>query len=769
MALLKCPDCEKMVSPRVEACPFCGCPREFFEDCEAINQADSKDSSVWVSKNKESNDVESRKASLEEVKNAANKIESIIKDYVKYHPEQDSDELLRGFLKKHIDVDIEQQSDNNTERSTSSDSKEDNSTIKYSILGNLVTIPVEVQNERYITKKLSSLISKVRNDYEVNYSKQSDCDAVLRNASDMAFNSLYPVIEGCVSVLNEQGIYTMDPATFIEKYCTGFLIEYTDVLDAVESQIRGIESQQEKEKRYRELRKDSRGRVVGGGFGLGGALKGMATAGAINATTGMVHSLGNAIGNAGTNAEASSNRNKLYNDAKTPLTEAVISAAYKAKDGLRKALKNECGIVCKYVTKSESEQANVIVSNSLQRKIPKEQELLQLVNALKLDPYSLSVYEQIWELYGDENHELRKMAAYFEVPLSGKIKEIAKGYGKNLFEGKCKYYIDAFDKTKASIAIEDNVKEVLNTLIEYCTTRSIEEETIEEITTCKQLLDSIDKELRTVEDVTYETREIAENVRADYHDFYALLSNRMIGEESTYELLMEHKFLSEEFKADLPKLYEKECILRNPEKILENIYELVKKYKDKGVLEKANIIIPDLLGDYLQKEQNVKTITSMPADEVPLIMFDRAWINKSAVLITNKFVRSFSKLLFISENNAYDIEKMESIQCVADDKYVIKGSNQEDIPLSLKVKKASAEEQIAIGKMLNGILRLIRNLEAGDRKNLHKTLNKESASEENVGSPETELDKIFCTSCGNKILRTAKFCNFCGAKNNYKG
>lgn len=30
MALVKCPDCEKMVSPRVEACPFCGCPAKFF-------------------------------------------------------------------------------------------------------------------------------------------------------------------------------------------------------------------------------------------------------------------------------------------------------------------------------------------------------------------------------------------------------------------------------------------------------------------------------------------------------------------------------------------------------------------------------------------------------------------------------------------------------------------------------------------------------------------------------------------------------------------
>ena len=32
MALLKCPDCGKMVSPRAKVCPECGCPSEFFVD-----------------------------------------------------------------------------------------------------------------------------------------------------------------------------------------------------------------------------------------------------------------------------------------------------------------------------------------------------------------------------------------------------------------------------------------------------------------------------------------------------------------------------------------------------------------------------------------------------------------------------------------------------------------------------------------------------------------------------------------------------------------
>ncbi len=37
MGLVKCPDCEKMVSERVSACPNCGCPAEFFTNGNSLN------------------------------------------------------------------------------------------------------------------------------------------------------------------------------------------------------------------------------------------------------------------------------------------------------------------------------------------------------------------------------------------------------------------------------------------------------------------------------------------------------------------------------------------------------------------------------------------------------------------------------------------------------------------------------------------------------------------------------------------------------------
>lgn len=68
------------------------------------------------------------------------------------------------------------------------------------------------------------------------------------------------------------------------------------------------------EKIYREVRKSSRGRWSGGGFGLSGALKGAAMAGSMNMATGMAHSAFNFVGNTKTNMKMRKMLRDLFND-----------------------------------------------------------------------------------------------------------------------------------------------------------------------------------------------------------------------------------------------------------------------------------------------------------------------------------------------------------------------------------------------------------------------------------------------------------------------
>lgn len=45
MGLIKCPDCGKMISERVDACPFCGCPSKFFDNSVKKEEKEIPDSS----------------------------------------------------------------------------------------------------------------------------------------------------------------------------------------------------------------------------------------------------------------------------------------------------------------------------------------------------------------------------------------------------------------------------------------------------------------------------------------------------------------------------------------------------------------------------------------------------------------------------------------------------------------------------------------------------------------------------------------------------
>lgn len=174
-------------------------------------------------------------------------------------------------------------------------------------------------------------------------------------------------------MLGDQGVYSIDEDIFVRKYLSGFDEEFYDTLDKMMDRIDEIDGQLASEKRYRELRKASRGRVVGGGFGLGGALKGMATAGVMNATTGMAHSLGNAVGNMGSSMSASLNKGAVYKNAKGPLREAIINCGYYVRNGIRNALEQEANIKCKYVTVTEANQAKAILQNYTQGRIPEPQ------------------------------------------------------------------------------------------------------------------------------------------------------------------------------------------------------------------------------------------------------------------------------------------------------------------------------------------------------------------------------------------------------------
>ena len=172
---------------------------------------------------------------------------------------------------------------------------------------------------------------------------------------------------------------------------------------------------------YRESRKQNRSRVVGGGFGLGGALKGMATAGAINAVTGMGHSVVNAFGNVGSSLSAASSKYSIYKDEETfnCLCAALadcLGSTFSAHIQIVNERKPHCIDVF-----SDSDRAEALLENA--KRFPDKAQHL-LLEAFKQDPASFDLLQYIFLNYRRERKNVLTIAKSFGISLSDTITSI---------------------------------------------------------------------------------------------------------------------------------------------------------------------------------------------------------------------------------------------------------------------------------------------------------------------------------------------------------
>lgn len=118
------------------------------------------------------------------------------------------------------------------------------------------------------------------------------------------------------SLLLSRGIYGLTKDNLMARDMAdgapSALDAWQDFVQSLLGQVGKITGNAEAERTYRELRKEYRGRIIGGGFGLGGALQGMITAGVLNLASGAAHSIFNAIGNAFTNSREKRQLDDLF-------------------------------------------------------------------------------------------------------------------------------------------------------------------------------------------------------------------------------------------------------------------------------------------------------------------------------------------------------------------------------------------------------------------------------------------------------------------------
>lgn len=214
-------------------------------------------------------------------------------------------------------------------------------------------------------------------------------------------------------------IYDISKAAFIAS-CTETSAR-AEALDIVEEKYFSILSKQEGEEAYRRARKASRGRWQGGGFGLSGAIKGAVQAGAMNAVSGLGHSLANAVGNAGSAISAVASKSELYNSLHTKnlLADGIrgdlISFSMRAIILIEN--ENPACICLDY----DEKKAEALFENA--KRLPQKRTGL-LLQAFEQDPTNKELLSYLFIQYPEERKEVYRAAEHFLVDLSAQAEAV---------------------------------------------------------------------------------------------------------------------------------------------------------------------------------------------------------------------------------------------------------------------------------------------------------------------------------------------------------
>lgn len=278
-------------------------------------------------------------------------------------------------------------------------------------------VPFDATIEGYITirKAFEELGEEICSDFtESFYSEYRDMDDLMKRL-DADIGKLKKEgigqINSLLSELRVYGVPDKEMDDYLQKYC----FQSEIVAMGIKEQYNAILGRQEGMRQYRQVRKDSRGRVIGGGFGVSGAVKGMATAGAINMTTGALHSIGNAIGNMGSAMSAASAKSKLFNESNIAhhlgyaLRDDIGAMHLVAVDILADYGGRAC---CKY-TIDDTLRANKIYSDLKSGIISKYNQENAAITMLATDPFNRTNYRLMVELFPDKIESMREFFQFF--------------------------------------------------------------------------------------------------------------------------------------------------------------------------------------------------------------------------------------------------------------------------------------------------------------------------------------------------------------------
>ncbi|MBQ8116936.1 MAG: zinc ribbon domain-containing protein [Lachnospiraceae bacterium] len=626
---------------------------------------------------------------------------------------------------------------------------EDNGSLEYKefqILG----VSIRYEEEQKIFIDALKLHNKNAANYAREYRKKYDEVGTMDKVWDVLVPEMNKTVKQVVldniKILYKSGIIITEDE-FIEKYSVDFISSLEDIMKIYDSVVKDAE----KLKKIRQLERSERSYWEGGGFGFSGAIKGAVKAGALNAVTGIGRSIGDSAVDSSDRERLEAEKKKIYDDKNTIKT---------IMDGFRFSIQ-----MADYGLAMEYENAGFTKAIGL--------------NAKKAWDQSVMAYKH-------EEDRLKRAQVYLD--------SISK------WTLKLSFYVE---------------------VMEYIVQNEVSDNDLDQFIELIRFWDMDEEEYLNSMVLDYERSMIVRNY---------INTNSSIGEidfkrfdTDTYIKVRDAKVELEDVLFQQTKVkqfpmlnrvaqeivgYYKVCadkIQNLDTRILRRITEndAIEAYANS--IHDEKVVFPELLNDVWVNgdeatipERKLKAKWMLPeADSI--IMYQNNAIFGTA-FGGKGFVLTSSRICDLKSKTQININQIIAVRYEKETKLIIVSSGDKQIQISTEKQGAATRSflcnclndiierysdtitdedkhrrivMITSEKILGRITEFSQVNGIDDEQALFRqfmsdlgyVVDKKKNSQES--DPDHVIDMMFCVSCGNKIPRNAKFCTFCGAKNEY--
>lgn len=392
--------------------------------------------------------------------------------------------------------------------------------MEFVYLGNNIEISTQREMYNEIFLEYQGKANDAEKEFVASYATEFEClEDVIKYASGLAHELIEKNIEHAVDNLIKHGAYEIDLDSFWEDYYFDY-DSWDHYFGMIQDQYNEIILEGKELDAYRESRRENRGRIIGGGFGVEGAVNGIIMAGAANAAIGAAHMVFNGIGKFFSGISKNNALRKIFENPETKgilcygVKDAVLSihrAHFNALVDLGKV--DSSGAI----SEEDIVRSEKILGNLMAGKIPHEKIPDVLAQLITIHPYNPKTYLNALKSFGDPDNSLLSIANFFGVDLAFLKEQL-------LNELAVAPDLDSEEEIVAAIVAIESKAAALNYF-----------GPIPKISEFKERLAALDEKARTVEGEVYESREAAALAAKEMAEIESLLSTINLKDESSVQ------------------------------------------------------------------------------------------------------------------------------------------------------------------------------------------------------------------------------------------